>query len=191
MEKRPQTHALTSNQNSFATTTMSTHRCHVQHELIPSPTDLQPQLCFVCSIEFMPNYQTMTCTDCRVSLCLKCIMLYTPETAFAMYLAKNAEPSTLKCYTNNRNCATQLLRDPFLAQVYHEYQKYYGTDAYIELLEERIINAKHEIDCIKTEFQNTQTRLCNAKLELLHARQRRRCACGANPDEEELERGLG
>jgi hypothetical protein len=171
---------------------MSIHRCHHLHEMMPSPMDLQPQACFVCAIDFMPNYQTMTCQQCNVSLCLGCVMLYTPETAFAMHLAKNGEPSALRSYTNNRDCATHLLRDPFLAPVYYEYQRFYNTDEYFQLLEERITNSKHEIECIKTELHNTQNRLSNTKLELLHARQRRRHACEANPrsEKEEFEIGL-
>jgi len=170
---------------------MSTHKCHLMHEMMPSPMDLQPQACFVCTAEFMPNYQTMTCPQCNVSLCLGCVVLYTPETAFAMHLARNAEPSSLRCYTNNRDCATQLMRDPFLAPVYYEYQRFYNTDEYIEILEERITNAKQEIECIKTELQNTQTRLANTKLELVHARQRRRHVCETNPHiKDEIEVGL-
>jgi hypothetical protein len=38
-----------------------------------------------------------------------------------------------------------------------------------------VANAKQEIECIKGELQNTQKRLSAAKLELLNARQRKRC----------------
>ena len=136
--------------------------------------DLQPQTCFVCTTRFMPSYQTLTCPECSVSLCLDCVLRYTPETAFPMHLANDSESSALQCYTRSKECAKHLMRDPFMAPVYYEYQRFYNTDEYIELLEERVTNAKQEIECIKAELQNTQNRLSNTKLELLNARQRKR-----------------
>ena len=175
---------------------MSTHRCHKLHELMPSPMALQPQTCVTCSADFMPNYQTLTCPRCDESVCLECVMLYTPDTAFAMHLAKHFEPCTLQYYRDHPNSATQLLRDPFLAQVYYEYQRFYNTDAHFQLLGGRIANLKQEVKCIKDELQSTQTRLASAELELLNAQQRRRYDFEANPprvemeEEEELEVGL-
>jgi hypothetical protein len=153
---------------------MSKHKCHRMHDILPSPMDLQPQICFVCTAQFMPNYQSLTCHQCHQSICLECVLLYTPETAFPMHLANYAEATSLKCYTNNKECATQLMRDPYLAPVYYEYQRFYNTDEYIQLLEERITNTKHEIECIKMELQNTQNRLSSNKIELINARQRKR-----------------
>ncbi len=138
---------------------MSNQQCHKLHELTPSSMNLQPQACAVCSEQFMPNYQTLTCTQCNESLCLECVLLY----------------------TDHRDSAVRLMRDPFLAQVYHEYQRFYNTDAYHQLLEARITNTKHEITCLKAEIDNTQSRLVTAKLELMHAQQRRRCAFEGNP----------
>lgn len=154
---------------------MSTHKCHLLHDMHPSPMDLQPQTCFVCTMRFMPNYQSLTCPQCNASLCLDCVLRYTPETAFPMHLANHAESSALLCYNRTRECAKRLMRDPYMAPVYYEYQRFYNTDEYIELLEARVANAKQEIECIKGELQNTQKRLSAAKLELLNARQRKRC----------------
>jgi hypothetical protein len=109
---------------------MSNQQCHKLHEMTPSPMNLQPQACAVCSAQFMPNYQTLTCTQCNESLCLECVLLYSPETAFPMHLAKHCDPCALQHYTDHRDSAIRLMRDPFLAQVYHEYQRFYNTDAY-------------------------------------------------------------
>jgi hypothetical protein len=153
---------------------MSSHKCHKLHDMIPSPMALQPQICFVCTSHFMPSYQTLTCQECSQSLCLECVLLYTPETAFPMHLANYGETASLRCYTTNKECATKLLRDPYMATVYHEFQRFYNTDEYIQHLEDRVTNTKHEIECIKMELQNTQNRLSSAKLELLNARHRKR-----------------
>lgn len=136
--------------------------------------DLQPQTCFICTVRFMPNYQTLTCQQCNVSLCLSCVLLYTPETAFPMHLANYSETSSLQCYNHTKECAKRLMRDPYMAPVYYEYQRFYNTDEYIQVLEERVVNAKKEIECLKGELQNTQNRLAGAKIDLLNARQRKR-----------------
>jgi hypothetical protein len=167
---------------------MSNQQCHKLHEMTPSPMNLQPQACAVCSEQFMPNYQTLTCTQCNESLCLECVLLYSPETAFPMYLAKHSDPCALQHYNNHRDSAIRLMRDPYLAQVYHEYQRFYNTDAYHQLLEARIANTKHELNCLKAEIDRTQSRLVTAKLELMHAQQRRRSAFEENP--RKIEAGL-
>ena len=167
---------------------MSAHQCHKLHELTPSSMNLQPQACGVCSAEFMPNYQTLTCTQCEVSLCLECVLVHGTETAFPIHLAKLCDPCVLQHYLDYTDSAVRLMRDPFLAQVYHEYQRFYNTDAYHQLLEERVVNTKHELTCLKEEMDSTQNRLVTVKLELLHALQRRRCAIEGNP--EKLEVGL-
>ena len=173
--------------NSTVSTEMSVQRCHRLHKLSPSPLTLQQQRCAVCSTKFMPNYQTLTCEPCAVSLCLECVLIYAPETAFAIHLARHFEPCTLQYYKDHRNSATQLLRDPFLAEVYHEYQRFYNTDAYIRILGGRIANLKQEIKCLKTEMQSAQSRLTTTELELLNAQQRRRYSAEANPPLEEEE----
>ena len=105
---------------------------------------------------------------------MTCVLLYTPETAFPIHLATcGLEPDLLERYTADRTCATTLYRDPFLATIYHEYQRFYNTDQYVRLLEERVSNLEHEACCIQEELRNTQNRLASAKYELLDARRRR------------------
>jgi hypothetical protein len=91
-----------------------------------------------------------------------------------MHLANYSETSSLQCYNHTKECAKRLMRDPYMAPVYYEYQRFYNTDEYIQVLEERVVNAKKEIECLKGELQNTQNRLAGAKIDLLNARQRKR-----------------
>ena len=149
-------------------------RCHMQHPILPSPMDMQPQACFICTTKFMPGCHTLTCPKCQVSLCQACVLTYTPDTAFPMHLACYAENDALKAYRANKSCASTLYRDPYMATVFYEYQRYYNTDKYIELLEERVSNITNEIKCIDSELTNTQNRLSSAKYELLCAKQRKR-----------------
>jgi hypothetical protein len=155
---------------------MSEQCCNLMHPLIPSPVDLQPQACCVCATHFMPSmYHTLSCSQCQTSLCASCVLLYTPETAFAMHLATcGLEPVLLERFAADRTCATTLFRDPYLATVYHEYQRFYNTDEYQRLLEERVLNLEHEALCLQKELQNTKDRLSGAKYELLAARRKRR-----------------
>ena len=137
--------------------------------------DLQPQACFVCRERFMPSYQTLTCAQCQVSLCASCLLLYTPETAFPMHLAScDLGQDVLERYTSHAACANTLFRDPCMATVYYEYQRFYNTDEYINLLEERVANLAQEIQCLNSELNGTHERMASAKYELLAARQRRR-----------------
>jgi hypothetical protein len=122
----------------------------------------------------MPSYQTLTCPECQVSLCLDCVLKYTPETAFPMHMSCTMEPAAMRQYTTNRSCASTLFRDPYMATVYYEYQRFYNTDDYVRLLEERVSNTEHEVQCITKELRNTQNRLASAKYELLSAKQKRR-----------------
>lgn len=149
-------------------------QCHMRHPMLPSPMDMQPQACFICRAKFMPNCQTLTCPKCQVSLCQACVLTYTPETAFPMHLVCYAEESTLRTYRTSKACATTLYRDPYMATVFYEFQRFYNTDRYIALLEERVSNIENEIRCINSELTNTQNRLSSAKYELLCARQRKR-----------------
>ena len=118
----------------------------------------------------MPSYQTLTCPQCNLSLCIDCVLAYTPETAFPMHLACYAEPSSLKLYTANKECARTLMRDPYMAPVYYEYQRFYNTEEYIHLLEERVVNIEQEINLITLELKSTHDRMSSTKLELLNAR---------------------
>ena len=136
--------------------------------------DLQPQACRLCTARFMPSYHTLTCNECQTSLCTACVLMYTPETAFPIHLATcGLESTILERYTTDRTCATTLYRDPFLATVYHEYQRFYNTDEYLHLLQERVSNLEHEALCLQGEMSNTQNRLSSAKYELLGARRRK------------------
>ena len=164
---------------------MPTQTCYQHHPMSISPMDLQPQICFICTSRFMPNYQTLTCIPCQISLCLDCVLTYTPETAFPMHLACNAESSMLKQYQVDRSCATHLYRDPYKIAVYHEYQRFYNTDEYVKLLEERVENEEHEISCITQELKNTQNRMASTKYELMNARQKKKLAAvQENPHKE-------
>lgn len=144
------------------------------HPMQTPPINSQPQACFICSAKFMPNFQTLWCSQCQTSLCLSCVLTYTPETAFPMHLVCYGEEDTLRCYRANKSCATTLYRDPCMATVYYEYQRFYNTDQYINLLEERVSNIDNEVRCLSAELNSTQGRLSSAKYELLCAKQKKR-----------------
>ena len=61
-----------------------------------------------------------------------------------------------------------------MAMVYYEYQRFYNTDEYTRLLEQRVFNLEQEIQYLNGEIHSTENRLSSAKYELLNARQRRR-----------------
>ena len=84
------------------------------------------------------------------------------------------EAATLRQYTTNKSCASTLFRNPYMAMVYYEYQRFYNTDDYLNLLEERVDNTEQEVQCITKELKNTQNRLSSAKYELMNAKQKRR-----------------
>ena len=71
--------------------------------------------------------------------------------------------------------------------VYHEYQRFYNTDEYIRLLEERVENVEHEILCLNQELKNTQNRLSSTKFELLSAKHKKRHAAVTNAVVEEVQ----
>ena len=141
--------------------------------LIPSPMDLQPQACSICDSQFMPSYQTLTCTKCNISICLECVLTYSPETAFPIHMAVSGNTDAIQRYKVNRQCAFTLFRDPFMASVHYEYQRFYNTNKHIRLLEERVNNTKQEIKCIMSELARTDKRLTEAKAQLQDAYRRR------------------
>ena len=152
---------------------MSNNRCHCMNTLIPSPMDLQPQACRICDNQFMPSYQTLTCAECNVSICLECALTFSPETAFPIHLAVNGNTDAIQQYKTNRSCAFTLFRDPYMASVHYEYQRFYNTNKHIRLLEERVNNIKQEIKCIMSELASTDKRLIEAKTQLQDAYKRR------------------
>ena len=153
---------------------MTTHHCYQHHPMSPSPMDMHQTTCFICTSEFVPSYHSLTCIQCQISLCIDCVLTYTPDTAFPMHLACNAEAGMLKQYRSNPSCATKPYHDPYMMAVYHEYQRFYNTDEYIRLLEEHVENLEHEILCLSQELKNTQNRLSSTKCELLHAKHKKR-----------------
>jgi len=108
-----------------------------------------------------------------VSICLECALTFSPETAFPIHLAVNGNTDAIQQYKTNRSCAFTLFRDPYMASVHYEYQRFYNTNKHIRLLEERVNNIKQEIKCIMSELASTDKRLIEAKTQLQDAYKRR------------------
>ena len=147
------------------------HLCSCLEPLTPGPSvQVRPGvgfMCDICNSGIKPDQIVLGCKSCNMDICNECMKLTTKlDTALALHLNqldKHNDFSMLKEYKANPECATQLIRSPYMASVYWQNQKLYNTEEHRENLRRAVKLAAEAVEEATKDLREKEDLLAYAE----------------------------